>query len=175
MQLPPKFWRLPKDDRPKCGSGACCVKDRLQGHFYMVRLPCEMTSVKFLYVSVFHMRSSLLRLARCRPLRRKLVVQCAQSSAFHSSVQMRVTDVQNGLARRQDKASGQYELNTDKMGCRYHEFSRQEVFQCMHKRTDNSAIVMIGARMREAARRCLSACIAAGSALIADRDEQPFV
>lgn len=31
------------------------------------------------------------------------------------------------------------------MGCKYHEFSRQDVFSCFHKRSDNAAIVMIGA------------------------------
>ncbi len=45
----------------------------------------------------------------------------------------------------QDKATGQFQLNTEAMGCRYHQFSRQEVFQCFHKRTDNAGIVMIGA------------------------------
>ncbi len=29
------------------------------------------------------------------------------------------------------------------MGCRYHEFTRQEVFQCLHRKSDNAAIVMV--------------------------------
>ena len=30
------------------------------------------------------------------------------------------------------------------MGCKYHDFTRHDVFSCFHKRSDNAAVVMIG-------------------------------
>lgn len=47
----------------------------------------------------------------------------------------------------QDKATGQYELEpAAAMGCKYHDFTRHDVFSCFHKRSDNAAVVMIGAQ-----------------------------
>lgn len=48
----------------------------------------------------------------------------------------------------QDKTSGQYELEpAAAMGCKYHDFTRHDVFSCFHKRSDNAAVVMIGASL----------------------------
>jgi hypothetical protein len=64
------------------------------------------------------------------------------------------------FAMVQDKATGQYELEpAAAMGCKYHDFTRHDVFSCFHKRSDNAAVVMIGACLASHSCRGLATCV----------------